>query len=89
MSTLFCCNDIEPYRPQYLSHQSKFNNFMSWGSFPKESSLISVDNNHDFSQINPAYAVQLVRQVNFGPLESKRYFIPKDSSENDYVEVSE
>ncbi|KAF9780381.1 hypothetical protein IL306_000317 [Fusarium sp. DS 682] len=89
MPTIFCCSDIEPYRSQHLSHQTKFNNFMSWGSFPKESSLSTGYARHDFSQLNPSYAVQLVRQVNFGPLESKRYFIPTDSSEIEYVEVSE
>ncbi|EXM19077.1 hypothetical protein RAB80_015016 [Fusarium oxysporum f. sp. vasinfectum] len=89
MSTLFCCDAIEPYRSQYLSHQSKFDNFMSWGSFPKEFTVDIGDVQHDLSQLNPSYAVQLVRQVNFGPLESKRYFITKDSSEGQYMEVSE
>ncbi|KAI8416622.1 hypothetical protein FOFC_02935, partial [Fusarium oxysporum] len=32
---------------------------------------------------------QLVRQVNYGPLESKRYFIPTDGTESDFVEVIE
>jgi hypothetical protein len=61
MSTLFCCDAIEPYRSQYLSHQSKFNNFMSWGSSPKESTLDTGDIQHDLSQLDPSYAVQLVR----------------------------
>ncbi|PNP85426.1 hypothetical protein FNYG_01255 [Fusarium nygamai] len=87
MPTIFCCNAIEPYRSQYLSHQSKFNNFLSWGSFPRDSTLDEAQ--HDLSELNPSYAVQLVRQVNFGPLESKRYFIPQDSSEGQYIEVSE
>ncbi|KAF5241357.1 hypothetical protein FANTH_9162 [Fusarium anthophilum] len=87
MPTIFCCDAINPYRSQYLDHQSKFNKFMSWGSFPRDSTRDEVQ--HDLSQINPSYAVQLVRQVNFGPLESKRYFIPQDSSEGQYIEVSE
>ncbi|KAG7409801.1 hypothetical protein Forpe1208_v011105 [Fusarium oxysporum f. sp. rapae] len=88
MPTLFCCNAIESYRSQYLSHESKFNNFISWGSFPTESALDTGDIQHDLSQLNSSYAVQLVRQVNFGPLKSKRYFIPQDSSEGQYIEVS-
>ncbi|KAG5791048.1 hypothetical protein H9Q69_009891 [Fusarium xylarioides] len=87
MSSLFCCDAIESYRSQYLSHQSKFNNFMSWGSFPRQSTLDEIQ--HNLSQLNPSYAVQLVRQVNFGPLESKRYFIPQDLSEGQYTEVFE
>ncbi|KAF4970213.1 hypothetical protein FSARC_2699 [Fusarium sarcochroum] len=90
MSSLFCCDAIKPYRPQHLSHQSKFNNFMAWGSFPRASSVENDDKpSHDLSQVAPLYAVQLVQQVNFGPLESKRYFIPTGSTESDFVEVTE
>jgi hypothetical protein len=36
------------------------------------------------------YAVQLVRQRNFGPLESKRYFVPATGGAGDgFVEVTE
>ncbi|KAJ4245736.1 hypothetical protein NW762_013860 [Fusarium torreyae] len=90
MSSLFCCDTIKPYRPQYLSHQSKFDNFMSWGSFPRVSLVKNNDKaSRDFSQVAPSYAVQLVKQANHGPLESKRYFIPTDSTEVDFVEVTE
>lgn len=60
---------------------------MSWASFPRESTLNEIQ--HDLSQLNPSYAVQLVRQVNFGLLESKRYFNPQNTSEGQYLEVSE
>jgi hypothetical protein len=49
---------------------------MDWASFPKTSS--AENNNGDangISEMNPSYVVQIVRQVNYGPLESKRYFI--------------
>jgi hypothetical protein len=49
---------------------------MDWASFPRTSS--AENNNGDanvISEMNPSYAVQIVRQVNYGPLESKRYFI--------------
>ncbi|KAJ9144229.1 hypothetical protein NKR23_g6238 [Pleurostoma richardsiae] len=42
-----------------------------------------------FCYFNPPFAVQLVRQVNYGPLESKRYFIPTEGEENEFVEVVE
>ncbi|KAF4993516.1 hypothetical protein FGRMN_6445 [Fusarium graminum] len=82
--SLFCCSGIEPYRPQYLTHQSKFNNFMAWASFPKESSPDGI-----WPDTTPSYAVQLVRQVNFGRLESKRYFVPTDQNETSFVEITE
>lgn len=37
----------------------------------------------------PSFAVQLVRQVNFGRLESKRYFVLLRGQENTFAEVSE
>ncbi|KAM0243090.1 hypothetical protein ACHAP5_006971 [Fusarium lateritium] len=86
MSSLFCCSSVEPYRSQYLSHQSKFNNFMAWASFPTES---SPEGDVNMSNIVPSFAVQLVRQVNFGPLESKRYFIPSNSIEGGFLEITE
>jgi hypothetical protein len=42
-----------------------------------------------FAELDPPFAVQLVRQVNYGPLESKRYFIPAKNGENVFVEVVE
>ncbi|KAI3391798.1 hypothetical protein diail_6788 [Diaporthe ilicicola] len=41
----------------------------------------------DLVEMAPGFAVQLVRQVNFGPLESKRYFVPTASDK--FIEVSE
>lgn len=41
------------------------------------------------SKIQPAFAIQVVRQINYGPLESKRYFIPRDSTHVEFVEITE
>lgn len=43
----------------------------------------------DLNEIHPSFAVQLVRQVNFGPLESKRYFIPLSAATDAFKEVTE
>ncbi|KAK8055651.1 hypothetical protein PG993_000878 [Apiospora rasikravindrae] len=42
-----------------------------------------------FANGGPPFAVQLVRQVNYGPLESKRYFAPSSASLSEFVEVAE
>lgn len=39
--------------------------------------------------LKPDFAVQLVRQVNYGPLESKRYFVPNGSNDGGFIEISE
>lgn len=42
-------------------------------------------------EMNSAYAVQVVKQVNFGPLESKKYFITSAATDGEekFTEVSE
>ncbi|KAH6623082.1 S-adenosyl-L-methionine-dependent methyltransferase [Chaetomium tenue] len=91
MSSLFCCSSVKPYRPQVLQHERKFMVFMAWAEFPQQSSPSTDDGAEktDLIALRPPYAIQLVRQVNFGPLESKRYFIPAEGNENEFAEVVE
>lgn len=63
---------------------------MSWALFPRVSTPENGDGaSHDLTQLSPPHVVQLVRQVNYGPFESKRYFIPTDGTESDFAEVIE
>ncbi|KAM5527050.1 MFS multidrug transporter [Fusarium oxysporum f. sp. phaseoli] len=79
MSAIFCCPDIKPYRPRWLDHEPKFTAFLRWTNH-LTTPLATED---DFSVVNNApYAVQLVRQVNYGPQEVIRYFVP---AENDSI----
>lgn len=82
--SIFCCAALAPYRPQRLMHEDKFNSFLKWAAFPKES---KVERAPGTKLPNASFAVQLVRQVNYGSLESKRYFIPL--LENTFAEVDE
>lgn len=61
---------------------------MKWADFPQ---AVSSDGSTevDLANIKPTYAVQLVRQVNYGPLESKRYFIPTDEACDSFREITE
>lgn len=89
MSTIFCCSSIRPYKAKALSHEAKFTNFMAWAAFPRESDSKSSD---DAASITaPPYVVQIVKQVNFGPLEGKRYFALNAGGSGDeaFVEVPE
>lgn len=88
MSSLFCCSSIEGYRPQYLQHEDKFTTFMRWAGYPKTSSTKIDGGATDLDTLGTAYVVQLVQQVNYGPLESRRYFaFVRDSGE--FIEVVE
>ena len=80
--------------PKRLLHEAKFSSFMTWGNFPKASTIATTGGENDkeslsLAETKPPYAVQLVRQVNYGPLESKRYFIPVEGKNEAFVEVSE
>ncbi|KAF2792874.1 hypothetical protein K505DRAFT_350319 [Melanomma pulvis-pyrius CBS 109.77] len=89
MSAIFCCSSMRPYKGKAISHEAKFTNFMAWAAFPRESDLNSSDDAATIT--HPPYVVQIVKQVNFGPLESKRYFALNASGSGDeaFVEVLE
>ncbi|KID97445.1 MFS multidrug transporter, partial [Metarhizium majus ARSEF 297] len=87
---IFCCSEIRPYRSQYLSHEGMFTSFMSWAAFPRQSARDSTgETKTDLVHLAPPFAAQLVRQKNYGPLESKKYFIPVQGTTGDFVEVVE
>ncbi|SPO05484.1 uncharacterized protein DNG_08171 [Cephalotrichum gorgonifer] len=89
MSSLLCCASTEAYRPQYLQHQAKFTAFMDWAQFPKACATKDGGGQEtDLEALGTPYIVQLVRQVNYGPLESKRYFASVKGT-SDFIEVTE
>ncbi|KAL9120833.1 MAG: hypothetical protein Q9187_002612 [Circinaria calcarea] len=84
MSAVFCCSSISPFRPRQLDHEAKFRTFMRWAGL-QTTSLVPVDG----SLVGSApYAIQLVRQINYGPQESIRYFVPA-SNGSDFAEATE
>ena len=58
---------------------------MTWSSKNPDA---SVQQEQNLDELRPAYAVQLVRQVNFGPLESKRYFVPADAQSEELIQAN-
>jgi hypothetical protein len=87
MSSLFCCSNARPYKSTSTSHESKFRAFTTWASFPKSSTIaIPAPPAPSTTMI---FVVQLVRQVNYGPLESKRYFVSNADTSEAFVEVTE
>lgn len=84
MSSIFCCPSINPYRPRKLDHEDKFEAFMQWTKLESSPTLDLASVGAD----TVPYAVQLVKQVNFGPQESIRYFAPAGTG-SQFVEVAE
>lgn len=89
MSALFCCDNARPYRPQTLQHEAKFRKFLAWAKFPKSSSKAEDSAAVDLVKLGCPFVIQLVRQVNYGPLESKRYFASAEGQSEDFIEVDE
>ena len=89
MSSLFCCDSIQPYRPRVLDREAKFSDFMAWASFPQAGSQDDIKKEVESGELKASFAVQLVRQVNFGPLESKRYFEPIEGKDQEFNEIIE
>ena len=85
---LFCCGSIKSYQPTYLHHQPKFTAFMAWAEYPKTVTAATGETDKtDLEKIKPAFVIQLIQQVNFGPPKSKRFFASVDDTA--FIEVSE
>lgn len=84
MSSIFCCSNTKPYKNRTLSHEDKFRAFIAWSQYPKESTITSTDDAPNTDDVT--LAIQLVKQINYGPLESKRYFAKTSEA---FVEVPE
>lgn len=84
MSCIFCCSNTQGYKNRTLSHEDKFRTFMSWAQYPKESSITPSTDAPSADGVT--LAIQVVKQVNYGPLESKRYFV---QTGEEFVEVTE
>lgn len=92
MDSIFCCSSILPYRPKALDHEQKFEAFMHWDSALRSSLLNTVKSSANLSLGSSlSYVVQVVCQVNYGPLESKRYFskATEGDGKEDFCEVTE
>ncbi|KFX91472.1 hypothetical protein O988_07741 [Pseudogymnoascus sp. VKM F-3808] len=89
-NNVFCCSNLQPYRPKTLDHEPKFTDFISWAKRASLGTSCAGEKSSDTSRTTERYpyAVQLVRQVNYGPLESKRYFVPQVNPARDFVEVT-
>lgn len=74
-----------PYKSRRLDHEAKFDAFMIWTHAP----TTSPDESKSIQDMAPPYIVQLVRQVSFGPLESKRYIAPANGHNGPFVEIQE
>ncbi|KAI0473170.1 hypothetical protein GGR56DRAFT_698174 [Xylariaceae sp. FL0804] len=88
MSSLFCCGSVKPYKSQYVLHQAKFTTFMDWAKSPKNVVPVSSpaaehnDRETPLESLGAQFVIQLVRQVNYGPLEGIRYFARVDDSKD-------
>ena len=55
---------------------------MDWANYPKASDIGTAP-----SATNVTFAVQVVKQTNYGPLDNKRYFVT--GSDGTFAEVTE
>jgi hypothetical protein len=88
MAPTFCCSQLRPFKPTRTDHEAKFEALLAWGK-GADTDLQSDDD--DITKLlgsSPSFVVQIVRQVNYGPLEFKRCFT-EGVGENAYVELTE
>lgn len=74
-------------------HETKFQRFMTWAGNSQSSPVTNSDSYFRNPNNVPEFSVQFVQQVNYGPVEAKRYFIPDPDSfagsQGRFLEVTE
>ena len=73
-----------------MAHELKFITFIQWGQFPRESGSPQEIGNR-LEDLQFPFVIQLVQQVNYGAVESKRYFVRTDGAEGQsgFTELTE
>jgi hypothetical protein len=87
MDSIFCCSSIQPFKPRLIDQEQKFRTFKAWAETAGITSTNSVMSDTSIPSNGSPYVVQVVRQVNYGPIKAKRYFAHGGSDA--YVEVIE
>jgi len=87
MAPIFCCTQIIPFKPARTDHDAKFTTLLSWAK--GADTVPDVDDNiMNLLEDNTSFVIQVVRQVNYGPLEFKRYFIKAEAGD-EFLEITE
>jgi hypothetical protein len=91
MDSIFCCSSFEPFKPRIIDNEAKFKAFLSWTPTFEATSVGTVFNGPRDLPLNEGscFVIQVVRQVNYGPLESKRYFAKAAGVDVPFKEVTE
>jgi hypothetical protein len=89
MDLIFCCSAIKPFKPHIIDNEAKFKSFLNWARESKAASANAVSNASEVLSSKACFVVQLVRQVNYGPLESKKYFAKTADAVVSFSEVTE
>lgn len=97
----FCCNAIKPYpRFSRTDHDEKFNPFINivTENTTKDSNTYTASSSDTDPSANEyPYIIQFVKQVSYGPVESRQFFAPTASTDTStsalegkqYIELSE
>ena len=63
---------------------------MAWATADKTTDIVATEVLQALDRVGDPIVIQLVKQVNFGPIESKRYFIStKGELDEPFVEIDE
>ncbi|ERT03291.1 hypothetical protein HMPREF1624_01598 [Sporothrix schenckii ATCC 58251] len=65
-----------------------FVRFMAWAEYPRSTSPNEAPDALS-NATSSIFVIQLAKQVNYGALESKRYFMPAGGDSTEFVEITE
>jgi hypothetical protein len=87
MAPIFCCSNIRPFKPTRTDHDAKFEALLAWAKGADTTPEPGTDITKILEDAS-SFAIQIVRQVDYGPLEFKRYFT-EGVEDNAFVEPTE
>lgn len=76
MDPVFCCSQITPFKARRIDREEKFRSFIDWAKSLSEVSSNPAESTPEISwDSTSTYVIQATRQINYGALEWRRYFV--------------
>lgn len=89
MAAIFCCPNMKPYRPTRTDQEAKFTSFLSWSKSKSSNATFEISSgDSSLLEAPTSFVIQVVRQINHGSIEFKRYFALEAAS-NTFQEFTE
>ena len=74
MNSIFCCSQVSPFRARIIDNEARIRAFLGWVKSLDDTPPSGIASYIPWDS-ESTYVIQVARQVNYGTLEWKRYFV--------------